>query len=239
MESITNKNALIVGATGGIGSETARLLHLSGAELWLMGRDIGKLSALASELTLSPDRILVCDIAQEQEVQAAAASVHAAVGKLDILVNAAGVGVVKPLENLTAADFEKTIAANLFGPFLLMKYFLPPMKAAGKGLIINITGVLGKTPMAGSAIYSASKYGLVGMMKSIREELKRTEIRMTDLYLGGTDTPFWDSDVEIRFQREKFVTAKEAARSIWFLCQQPSSGVVSEMVLQPFNHQAI
>ena len=112
------------------------------------------------------------------------------------------------------------------------------MKTQNKGLIINIPGVLGKTPMAGAAAYSASKYGLVGMMQSIREELKRTNIRITNLFLGGTDSAFWDT-IDLRVQREKMVTADEAAKAIWFLCQQPISGVINEMVLQPFNHQAI
>lgn len=112
------------------------------------------------------------------------------------------------------------------------------MKAAKKGLVINIPGVLGKTPMAGAMAYSASKYGLNGMLKSVREELRRTEVRITNLYLGGVDSPFWD-DIDMRVNRDKFITAREAGRAIWFLCQQPSSGVVSEMVIQPFNHQAI
>ena len=76
------------------------------------------------------------------------------------------------------------------------------------------------------------------MLKSIREELKRTKVRITNIYLGGVDTPFWD-EIDMRVNRDKFITAKEAAKSVWFLCQQPSSGVVSEMVIQPFNHQAI
>ena len=93
-------------------------------------------------------------------------------------------------------------------------------------------------PLAGPPAYTASKYGLTGMMQSIREELKRTEIRITNLFLGGVDSPFWDQ-IDLRVQREKMILVEEAARSIWFLCQQPRSGVVSEMVLQPFNHQAI
>jgi len=112
------------------------------------------------------------------------------------------------------------------------------MKEQKKGLIINIPGVLGKVPMFGAAAYSASKYGLVGMMQSIREEVKRTEIRITNLFLGGVDTPFWDT-IDLRVQRDKMVMAEEAAKAIWFLCQQPTSAVVSEMVIQPFNHQAI
>jgi NADP-dependent 3-hydroxy acid dehydrogenase YdfG len=92
--------------------------------------------------------------------------------------------------------------------------------------------------MAGAAAYAAAKYGLVGMLQSIREEIKRTDIRITNLILGGVDSPFWDS-IDLRVQRDKMIRAEEAAKAIWFLCQQPDSGVISEMVLQPFNHQAI
>ena len=153
-------------------------------------------------------------------------------------MNAAGIGIIKSTDELSEADFLRLLNYNLYGPFLLVKAFLPKMKEVKKGLIINIPGVLGKVPMAGAAAYSASKYGLVGMMQSIKEELKRTEIRITNLFLGGVDTPFWDN-INLRVQRDKMVMAEEAAKAIWFLCQQPTSGVVSEMVIQPFNHQAI
>jgi NADP-dependent 3-hydroxy acid dehydrogenase YdfG len=148
------------------------------------------------------------------------------------------VGIIKSIENLTLEDFNKSLQTNLVGTFLLVKTFLPGMKEVKKGLIINIPGVLGKVPMAGAAAYSASKYGIVGMMQSIREELKRTEIRITNIFMGGVDSPFWDT-IDLKVQKEKMIREEEAARSIWFLCQQPASGVVSEMVLQPFNHQAI
>jgi NADP-dependent 3-hydroxy acid dehydrogenase YdfG len=239
MEMIQNKNILIVGATGGIGSESARLIKQSGGKLFIAGRDDSKLSELQRELGLDASRVLKFDISDEAAVKSAAEQVHQQVEAIDILINTAGVGIVKPLEKLSLEDFNKSLNANLVGPFLLLKYFLPAMKERKKGFIINLPGVLGKTPMAGAAAYAASKYGLNGMLKSVREELRRTEIRITNLYLGGTDTPFWDEDIDIRFQRNKFVTAREAARTVWFLCQQPDSGVVSEMVVQPFNHQAI
>ena len=155
-----------------------------------------------------------------------------------MLINAAGIGIRKPREALSTEDFQKSIAINLMAPFYLIQSFLPGMKENKKGLIINIPGILGKTPMAGATAYSASKYGLNGMMKSLREELKRTDIRITQLFLGGADTHFWDT-IDLRVQRDKMIVAEEAGRAIWFLCQQPLSGVVSEMVLQPFNHQAI
>ena len=90
-----------------------------------------------------------------------------------ILINAAGIGIIKAMDTLDEAVFLRTMNANLVTPFLLMKTFLPAMKEAKSGLVITIPGVFGKVPMAGAAAYCASKYGLVGMMQSIREELKR------------------------------------------------------------------
>lgn len=238
MESLKGKKILLLGATGGIGEKTAALLAGSGAQLFLSGRNTEKLQQIAGGLGLSPDKYFACDISVPEQVKELKEHFFAAYPVIDILINAAGIGIVKPIESLTETDFLRSLNYNLYGPFLLVKTFLPAMKEQKKGLIINIPGVLGKVPMAGAAAYSAGKYGLVGMMQSIREEIKRTDIRITNIFMGGVDSPFWDT-IDLRVQREKMIQAEDAARAIWFLCQQPASGVVSEMVLQPFNHQAI
>jgi NADP-dependent 3-hydroxy acid dehydrogenase YdfG len=238
MDKLNHKKVLIVGATGGIGSQVAKLLCASGAELYLSARKADQLRALAENLNIPEDHLFITDITDEHAVNNMAEKISHISGALDILLNASGLGIIKPIEQLTLQEFTLSLNTNLVGSFLLVKAFLPAMKETKKGLIINIPGVLGKVPMAGAAAYSASKYGLVGMMQSIREELKRTEIRITNLFLGGVDSPFWDS-IDLRVQKDKMIRSEEAARAIWFLCQQPASGVVSEMVLQPFNHQAI
>jgi short-subunit dehydrogenase len=238
METLKGKNILLVGATGGIGSATAKLLAGSGALLFFTGRNETKLLEVAKACNVPSERIFVLDISQPAAVNELKEKYFQHLSSIDILVNAAGIGIIKTMDTLDETDFLRSLNYNLFAPFLLAKAFLPAMKELKKGLIINIPGVLGKVPMAGAAAYSASKYGLVGMMQSIREELKRTDIRITNLFLGGVDSPFWDT-IDLRVQRDKMVQAEEAAKAIWFLCQQPVSGVVSEMVLQPFNHQAI
>ena len=238
METVKGKNILIIGATGSIGSRTANLLATAGANIFIAGRNTEKLAELATELKISGDKIAVLDISKREEVMALKEKFFSVYSTIDILINAAGTGIIKNIDLLSEAEFLRTLNYNLYGPFLLVKTFLPIMKENKKGLIINIPGVLGKVPMAGAAAYSASKYGLVGMMQSIREEIKRTDIRITNLFLGGVDSAFWDT-IDLRVQRDKMIQAEEAAKAIWFLCQQPASGVVSEMVLQPFNHQAI
>ncbi len=238
MELLKGKNVLLTGATGGIGSKTAKLLLSSGANIFITGRNADKLEQVATELGIDSSKYCVADISNSNDVERLKQQFFLVYSSIDVLVNAAGVGIIKPMDTLTEDDFANTLKFNLIGPFLLLKAFLPAMKEVKKGLIINIPGVLGKVPMAGAAAYTASKYGLTGMMQSIREELKRTDIRITNLFLGGVDSSFWDT-IDLRVQRDKMIVTDEAAKAIWFLCQQPVSGVVSEMVLQPFNHQAI
>ena len=238
MESLKGKNVVLIGASGGIGEKTAKLLASSGANLCITGRDMLKLKAVAETANIPLTQVFEMDLADELSVKNSFSLIQLQMPVIDILVNAAGVGIIKPMETLSAEEFRLSLNTNLVGVFYLMQSVLPGMKEQKKGLIINIPGVLGKVPMAGAAAYSASKFGVVGMMQSIREEIKRTEIRITNLFLGGVDSPFWDH-IDLRVQRDKMVMAEEAAKAIWFLCQQPRSGVVSEMVLQPFNHQAI
>jgi NAD(P)-dependent dehydrogenase (short-subunit alcohol dehydrogenase family) len=238
MEKLTGKKVVVAGATGGIGSSLVKLLVQSGAEVFITGRSNEKLSNIAAAHGIPASHLLAIDISNGAQMELFAGTVLSQLGTPDILINLAGIGIIKPMEQLSLDDFSQSIQTNLVGAFLFVKSFLPAMKEVKKGLIINVPGVLGKVPMAGAAAYSASKYGIVGMMQSIREELKRTEIRITNLFLGGVDSPFWD-EIDLRVQKDKMIREEEAARSIWFLCQQPASGVVSEMVLQPFNHQAI
>lgn len=237
MESLKGKKVLLIGASGGIGMRLAKLLTGSGAVVFITGRNREKLAVAGEQAGIPSNRQFQMDLTHEAAVYDTIGVIQQD-GPIDILINAAGIGIIKSMDTLTTEDFINTLQVNLIGSFWVTKAVLAAMKEAKKGLIIHIPGVLGKVPMAGAAAYSASKYGLVGMMQSIREELKRTEIRITNLFLGGVDSPFWDT-IDLRVQRDKMVVAEEAAKAIWFLCQQPASGVVSEMVLQPFNHQAI
>ena len=238
METIKNKNILVIGATGGIGSEVVKLLKSSGANLFITGRNEIKLNQLATQYQIDESCCFPGDLTQKDNIVQLHQKYFNQYNTIDVLINASGIGIIKSSEQLTEEEFLQTLVLNLFSPFMIIKSFLPSMKETKKGLIIHVPGVLGKVPMLGSAAYSASKYGLVGMLQSIREEIKRTEIRITNLFMGGVDSPFWDN-IDLRVQKDKMITSEEAAKAIWFLCQQPTSGVISEMVLQPFNHQAI
>lgn len=229
---------LITGATGTIGSAMVQLLSEENHTLILTGRNAGKLLEIANEYGIDRANLFEMDITSDQQVTAAISNIILKFGVPDVLINATGIGVLKPIESLSIHDFNQVLDVNLTGAFRLLKAVVPAMKERKTGLIIHLPGVLGKTPMAGAMAYAASKYGLNGMIKSLREELKRTQIKIVQLFVGGVDSHFWDN-IDLKVQREKFLTAFEIAKAVKFLLEQPAEGVISEMVIQPLNHQAI
>lgn len=238
MPTLRNQQILLTGASGGIGTALAKLLQSSGARVFITGKNAAKLSQSGIEAGIKADMQFVADLSTADAVHQLKNQFFNQCSQIDTLINLAGTGIIHPFEQLAVSDLDRSLKDNLYSAFHLMQAFLPEMKKNGKGLIIHTPGILGKVPMAGAAAYCASKYALVGMMQSIREELKRTNLRITQIYLGGTDSAFWDQ-IDLKVQREKMIRAEEAAKAIWFLCQQPDSGVINELVLQPFNHQAI
>lgn len=226
------------GTTGTIGSAMVQLLSEENHTLILTGRNAGKLLEIANEYGIDRANLFEMDITSDQEVAAAISNIILKFGVPDVLINATGIGVLKPIESLSIHDFNQVLDVNLTGAFRLLKAVVPAMKERRTGLIIHLPGVLGKTPMAGAMAYAASKYGLNGMIKSLREELKRTQVKIVQLFVGGVDSHFWDN-IDLKVQREKFLTAIEIAKAVKFLLDQPAEGVIPEIVIQPLNHQAI
>lgn len=233
-----SQTILITGATGTIGSAMVQLLSEENHTLILTGRNAGKLLEIANEYGIDRANLFEMDITSDKQVAAAISNIILKFGVPDVLINATGIGVLKPIESLSIHDFNQVLDVNLTGAFRLLKAVVPAMKERKTGLIIHLPGVLGKTPMAGAMAYAASKYGLNGMIKSLREELKRTQVKIIQLFVGGVDSHFWDN-IDLKVQREKFLTAFEIAKAVKFLLEQPAEGVISEMVIQPLNHQAI
>jgi len=125
MESVKGKHILVTGATGGIGAQAAKMLAASGAIVYISGRNEAKLNEVGAQLQLPANRILVADMADAASVQQMAAAIHTQVPALDIMVNAAGIGIIKPMDTLSLEDFQSTLSSNLVGPFNLLKAFLP------------------------------------------------------------------------------------------------------------------
>jgi short-subunit dehydrogenase len=151
MESLKGKKIILTGATGGIGQATAQLLAASQAQLFLVGRNTEKLEALSQRLSGAP--YYAIDLTQTDAIAELGQYYTAQYGVPDILIHTAGIGIIRPIEQLTEADFLLSLQTNLISTFCLLKAFLPGMKEVKKGLIVNIPGVLGK--VRGLALPSA------------------------------------------------------------------------------------
>lgn len=235
----TGRVVLIAGASSGIGRASARLFAGGGDALVLASRDEAKLAEARRELAAASGAPVLVVPTDVTDAGAVAHLIERAVGefgRVDTLVYAAGVGVLKPFGETTAAEFTRLMSVNVGGAFNVCKALLPVFEQRKGGRVVAIPGILGRAPMSQAAAYCASKYALTGLLKSLALEWKRAGVRFSLLHLGGVDSPFWD-DITMRVQRERMLTVEAAARAVHFAATQEGEGVLGELVLQPESHQ--
>ena len=237
------KTVLLSGATGGIGEVTALSLATAGAKLLLSGRNADKLASLSAQIeyaTASEPAVFAADLSDPAQADALLTAAVSAFGDApDIVINAAGVGAIRTIDALTPADFQSVIGINLLGAMFLSQAATKAMMPRKSGHILHVVGILGKAPMANATAYCASKYGLTGFLAALRAEVsRRFNIKVTGLYLGGVDTPFYDNPaVEMKPQRDKMLTTQDAADAVLYALSQPAHLVLGELTLQPESHQ--
>jgi 3-oxoacyl-[acyl-carrier protein] reductase len=183
--------AVVTGASRGIGRATALALGARGLAVAMLGRPGAELDeAVAAVRAVAPaSRAFVCDVAHEAEVSAAAAAVLRELGTPRLVVNNAGIVRRGALVHETdAAAWDEVIAVNLRGPFLVARAFLPAMIAAGRGRLVQIASISATLGSPRAASYAASKWGLVGLTKSLAEELRGTGLEAVAVLPGSVDT---------------------------------------------------
>ncbi|WP_071187339.1 SDR family oxidoreductase [Trichormus sp. NMC-1] len=229
-----DKVVVIVGATGGIGSALTRKLAPTGAKLVLAARDAVNFATLADEL--SGEVLTVpTDITQPQQVKALIQATMDQFGQIDVLVNAAGAGVLKPYNSIEPGDLDRMLDLNLKGSFYTTQAAAEEMQKRKSGHICNVVGILGKHSMSMAAAYSASKFGVVGFSKCMAEELKRFGVKFTLFYFGGIDSSFWDN-VSLKVDRKKMLSCETAANAIFYALSAEPQAVPMEINIQPDSH---
>ena len=191
MFDLTGKCALITGASGGIGGEIARVLHGAGATVALSGTRLAPLEALAGELG-SRAHVLPCDLSDAVAVEALPKAAITAMGAVDILVNNAGITRDGLMLRLSDADWAAVIEVNLTSSFRLMRACLRGMMKARWGRIISITSVVAQTGNPGQANYAAAKAGVVGLSKSLAQEVASRGITVNCVAPGMVATAMTD-----------------------------------------------
>jgi NAD(P)-dependent dehydrogenase (short-subunit alcohol dehydrogenase family) len=188
--SFANKTVVITGGSRGLGLTIARLLAREGARLALLARDEDELARACDELhALGAQAIPVaCDLLDRTQSLSGIEKVLDRFGRIDVLINNAGMIEVGPLENMRRQDFEKSMALHFWAPFNLMEQVIPHMRRAGGGRIVNISSIGGKVAVPHMAPYSASKFALVGLSDSFRAELARDGIKLTTVTPGVMGT---------------------------------------------------
>ncbi len=229
---------MIVGAGRGIGRAAAEMFADAGADLVLASRNEAELSELEWKLERKGASVVSVptDVTDAASVTRLVAEAERRFGRVDTLIYAAGIGVLKPFAETTEEEFQRVMLTNVGGAFNVCKAVLPVMEKQKHGRIIALPGILGRAPMAQAAAYCASKYALTGMLKSIALEYKRAGVGVSLLHLGGVNSTFWDS-ITMRVQRDKMLTVTAAARAVFFAATQEGEGVLNEIVLQPESHQ--
>ncbi|MEM1140343.1 MAG: 3-oxoacyl-[acyl-carrier-protein] reductase [Pseudomonadota bacterium] len=192
MVDLTGKRALVTGATGGIGEAIARALHAEGVALALSGTREEKLSALAEELGGSA-KPLACNLTDDAAVDGLAKQAADLLGGLDILVHNAGITRDNLFMRMKDEEWDQVLSVNLTAGFRLMRGALRGMMKQKSGRIIAVTSVVGTTGNPGQGNYAASKAGLVGMTKSLAQEVASRGITVNCIAPGFIETPMTDA----------------------------------------------
>ncbi|HNX26854.1 MAG TPA: SDR family oxidoreductase [Phycisphaerae bacterium] len=188
--NLDGKVAIVTGASRGIGRAIAGSLAAAGAQVVLAARSAELIEEVAVDIESAGGRAtpFVTDIADEQSVEALFEMVADDFGRLDVLVNNAGVGIYGPMDEFDLEDLDTILAVNVRGTFACCREALKIMKPQNNGYIINIASVCGEKGYANQSAYSASKHAIMGLTKSLAAETLEFGIRVTAILPGGVDT---------------------------------------------------
>jgi NADP-dependent 3-hydroxy acid dehydrogenase YdfG len=226
---LAGRLAVVTGASRGIGLAVAESLQGAGAHVVRLARSLRE--------TESDGRTdLACDVTNPESVARAAGKVIATRGAPDVLVNAAGSFLLKPLAETSTEEFAAQLATNLTGPFAVLRVFLGPMVTRGTGLIITIGSVADHRTFPGNAAYGAGKHGLRGLHGVLAAELAGTGLRATLLAPGPVDTALWDA-VDLAqpgfTPREDMLHAADVAEAVLFVATRPAHVAIPELHIEP------
>lgn len=189
--NLKGKTIVITGATGGIGRELVRRLDGEGAKLILISKTESELQNLQKKLTNKESKYYVCDLSNQSDTENVTKEISKSYQKIDILLNCAGIGIYKPIEEATLSEFNKSLNVGLISAFIFTKVLIKNLASSDNSLILNIGSGAGTIPMAGRSLYCTTKFALRGLTLSLAEEFKRMDNpKFCLITLGSTLTPF-------------------------------------------------
>jgi NADP-dependent 3-hydroxy acid dehydrogenase YdfG len=244
--NIEGKVVVITGASSGLGEATARHLSAQGAHVVLGARRMDRIQALADELTRSGAKAIAVatDVTRFDDVRKLVDTAVQAFGRVDVMINNAGLMPHSPLERLKVDDWNRMIDVNIKGVLYGIGAALPYMKEQKSGQIINVSSVAGHKVRPGSAVYAATKSAVLVLSEGLRQEVKAYDIRTTVISPGAVDTELPNSITEPdvagyvnKFYEENAIPAESFARAVAFAISPPEVDV-NEILFRP-THQEL
>lgn len=238
----TSQVAIVTGGGSGIGAAVAASLASAGYRVVVVGRRAEELNKTVGQ---SPERIsaVVGDVADRQAVESVIASTISTAGRIDVLVNCAGMNTVKrTIADISPADWERVVSVNATGAFHFIQCVLPQMRKQGGGTIINISSVAGlrAVPLGGVA-YNASKFAMTALGTSVGEEERQNGIRVTNIFPGEVDTPILKArPVPVTAEhRQRMLQPEDVAATVALVCSLPSRVRIPELVVVPLSQSFV
>ncbi len=243
-DSLKNKVAIVTGASSGIGEATALRLARAGATVVLAARRVERLEAVASSIEQSGGTALAVttDVTDSMSVQEMARKAREAFGRIDILINNAGIMPLSPISKLKVEEWDRMIDVNIKGVLHCIAATLPSMLEQGSGHIINVSSVAGRRPFPSGTVYSATKFAVRAISQGLRLELSPTEkIRVTDIEPGVVTTELTqhitDRETADGFTAnwgdKRALDSEDVAETILFVLSQPDHVNINEILVRP------
>lgn len=243
ISSLKGKVALVTGGGTGIGEAVALALAAAGASVAITGRRLERLDEVVSRIVEAGGKALAVrsDVSVEADAFDAVEQVVASYGRIDILVNSAGVNEAGGIQSLDLDGWRKVIDINLWGTIYTCKAAVPHLQATGGGDIINISSTAGRRAAGLFASYATSKHGVNGFTESIRQELGNDNIRVSVVEPGATETeiassvsdPKWAEMMQHHVSKEGAMKAADIAEAIIFIVSLPRRANVSQILIRP------
>lgn len=231
MVDLSSRVAVVTGGSEGIGRSVAEALAAAGASVALTSRSAERARAVAAEIDgASPGRVIGigCDVRDPEACQALVDATVEAFGDLHILVNNAGLGIFKPIQEMTLEEFRAQIDTNLSGVFYSTKAALPRLRAADDAWIINIGSLASRNAFTGGVGYNASKFGLLGMTEAMMLDLRYEGIRTSIIMPGSVNTDFGPHG-----DRPWAIRPEDVAEAVLQLLSYPGHTLVSRVEMRP------
>src|SRR5881227_532592 len=229
--------AVVTGATEGIGRAIAMTLGGAGARVAICARSETNVRRTVGDFCAAGvDAIgIPCDVSDPEAVERFATFVRQERGTPRVLVNNAGIGRFRPLEELSLDDWDAVMATNVRSLYLMTRAFLGDMKASGGATIVNVASLAGKNGVEGGTAYCASKHAVLGFSKALMLEVRKHNIRVVAICPGSVATSFMDKQERFRPNRERVLTADDVAHAVLATVTIADRAMVSELDIRPTN----